>query len=515
MNALINYLNEKLYTDKPIEIDENTEFSVFSKKYPNDLKGDFQIFKIYNNNPFCLNFLHFIYRIYQNCKSNTTGYIEANAVYYILNTVEKIQFNRNYIDFLRNNIFLVIYQGIPHKYDLDSSEDKFMISVLNQFKELKDSSNKSNIIVENQSTQEDQNIVDYFMSKGIRNVNIRDSNGKTALMYAAMNRQVEIVENLLRVDNINVNDKDNSGKTALMYAAINCQVKIVNDFLNVESINVNIQDNSGKTALMYAANNCQVEIVKNLLRVDNINVNIQDNSYKTALFFAVEEKIDTTLFENQLNTVTELSKKNDIDPNIIVGSCYLSNLNVSIWSDTTVLSYAVYYGCHPNTENVFSEQYYKITEILLKIRTIDVNKGTLKPLISATCFRNHEKYALLLLNHFNIDPNVTYFDYTTPLMYAILNKKANVVEKLFNKFLLNRNQIFSVQQSKDSHLQISSNIIHDMTPKLDINKHNAFGQTAKWFAEHLEGDDEAVYHIQYLFNHYEKNRGQESKDNLI
>ena len=129
MEKLTEYLNKNLYSDKTIYIDDFTQFRVFSREYPEKIEGNFQIFKIYNYNFFCLYFLNFIYRIYQEC-CKSCDYVDVTNVLDILNTKEKIQFNWNYIEFLRNNIFFVIYQGIPHMYDPDISGDNHIISVL-------------------------------------------------------------------------------------------------------------------------------------------------------------------------------------------------------------------------------------------------------------------------------------------------------------------------------------------------------------------------------------------------
>ena len=131
MKNLTEYLNKNLYSDKTIYINNFTNFRVFSREYPEKIGIKFQIFKIYNYNFFCLYFLNFIYRIYQEC-DESCEYVDVTKVLDILNTKEKIQFNWNYIEFLRNNIFFVIYQGIPHLHDPDISGDNHIISVLEE-----------------------------------------------------------------------------------------------------------------------------------------------------------------------------------------------------------------------------------------------------------------------------------------------------------------------------------------------------------------------------------------------
>jgi hypothetical protein len=65
---------------------------------------------------------------------------------------------------------------------------------------------------------------------------------------------------------------------------------------------------------------------------------------------------------------------------------------------------------------------------------------------------------------------------------------------------------------KQSEQKFSS-VIHNR--KLNINVRNSQGQTAKWLAfNRLQGNDEAVIHIRFLFNQYKQIKGQESKDSL-
>ena len=57
-------------------------------------------------------------------------------------------------------------------------------------------------------------------------------------MYASENGQYEIVELLLKVEEIDVDAKDNLGKTALMYGSENGHYKVVKWLLDNEEINV-------------------------------------------------------------------------------------------------------------------------------------------------------------------------------------------------------------------------------------------------------------------------------------
>jgi ankyrin repeat protein len=84
---------------------------------------------------------------------------------------------------------------------------------------------------------------------------------------------------------IDINARNSAGYTALMAAAKNGQVEIVNKLLERKA-NVDIQGNNGLTALMLAAENNQLSIVKALL-AKKADPNLQDNSGWSALMKAV------------------------------------------------------------------------------------------------------------------------------------------------------------------------------------------------------------------------------------
>ena len=108
-------------------------------------------------------------------------------------------------------------------------------------------------------------IVQILLAEGA-DVNVKDSGGKTALMYASMGGRtgtVQIVQTLL-ANGADVNVKNNSGDTALMWAAYKGHTGIVQALL-AEGADVNAKNNDGDTALMGAANKEHTDIV-NLLR---------------------------------------------------------------------------------------------------------------------------------------------------------------------------------------------------------------------------------------------------------
>ena len=158
----------------------------------------------------------------------------------------------------------------------------------------------------------DANGVTRALNAGL-SANVKDKDGRSALMYAAAYGNVETVNVLLKagadvayyggsalmhaavhgkVDNIDallkagadVQAKNNSGATACMLAARNGHALAVNMLLKAGS-DVNAKDNNGWTALMYASANGYLETVRALLQAGaDVNVqNIRDNSGDTAM----------------------------------------------------------------------------------------------------------------------------------------------------------------------------------------------------------------------------------------
>lgn len=139
------------------------------------------------------------------------------------------------------------------------------------------------------------------------NINTKDKEGKTILMYAAATepRTSPIAEwkqtgpnsvDALIKKGLPVNATDNTGKTALMYAAEANNCANVLALIKAGAI-VNQEDKNGKSAIFYAAGNNTTDVLVNR----GANINAQDNNGKTALMYAKDYKSAETLIANQAN----------------------------------------------------------------------------------------------------------------------------------------------------------------------------------------------------------------------
>ena len=114
----------------------------------------------------------------------------------------------------------------------------------------------------------------------------------TPLMWASMNGKDAIVKLLLAQAEIDVNIKDSHGKTALIYACIYDEVEVVSTLLKSDEIIVlNSQDDHGWTALMYCcAYKCNIASIKMLIEY-GADIDIADKCGYTALSYTRSKKI--------------------------------------------------------------------------------------------------------------------------------------------------------------------------------------------------------------------------------
>lgn len=126
-------------------------------------------------------------------------------------------------------------------------------------------------------------IVKYLLAKGA-NVNLQDKDGYTAMHYAALNGNREIVQLLLAIPDINVNLLDYQQRTPLHRAVEQCFTDIAHELIVKAKADVNIQNNHGWTALHYASYN-QRKVICDLLLNHGAKSSLKDRDGKQALFW--------------------------------------------------------------------------------------------------------------------------------------------------------------------------------------------------------------------------------------
>ena len=143
-------------------------------------------------------------------------------------------------------------------------------------------------------------IVNMLMEK-TPDVNAVDTQGSTALFYAADVGNVRFVEMLINND-YSVDAIDIGGETALMYASSKNRKEAVKKLIDMHA-NVDLQSKNGETALMKAVTLRNTDTVEIL--IDNkADVNLQSNNGETALMkaaFAQDRKTMKMLIQANAN----------------------------------------------------------------------------------------------------------------------------------------------------------------------------------------------------------------------
>lgn len=135
-------------------------------------------------------------------------------------------------------------------------------------------------------------LIDCFLSIDPTALNTVDISGRNALMYAAMNEMVSVVNRLIHHYNINtLNIEDPLAKTAILFAgAINGHMDVFNYVLpHLDDSELNTVNQLGKTALMCAAMQGNTAILNKLLDEDKkANITTADEEGVTALILAAD-----------------------------------------------------------------------------------------------------------------------------------------------------------------------------------------------------------------------------------
>ena len=139
-------------------------------------------------------------------------------------------------------------------------------------------------------------------------VNVKNTRGDTALLYAAHNGHTDIVKDLI-AKRADVNVKNAWGNTALIWAAQNGHTDIV-EALIAEGANVNVKNESGYTALTKALERKHTESVEALLGAEVDIKQIEVNGVKIDLdkWSQQQEHQCFELYLDSLRLITKLSK---------------------------------------------------------------------------------------------------------------------------------------------------------------------------------------------------------------
>ncbi len=131
-------------------------------------------------------------------------------------------------------------------------------------------------------------VLEYLLTTPVY-VNKANYSGDTALCWAAVNGNLRMVKELVKVADIDINKTGSLHHTPLKLAVMKRYQEIVNFLLTLPGIDVNIADDAGRTALHEVAENGDITALKKLLSVRGINVNAADNEGRTPLYLAASK----------------------------------------------------------------------------------------------------------------------------------------------------------------------------------------------------------------------------------
>lgn len=231
-------------------------------------------------------------------------------------------------------------------------------------------------------------------------VNIIDYEGKTALIHAVENDDMNVSAKELITAATDLDFADYDGKTALIHAVEKGRASLVSVLISAKA-DVNMVDSKGKTALIYAV---EKESKKNLAKdliASGTDVNITDNEGKTALIHAVEK-------ENSLSVVHTL---------ITAGA----HVDICDKRGATALIYAA--------KNDDVPLAHALIESNADVNMIDKNgKSAL-----IYCAKNGNEHLLQTLVDAGARIDITDKDRNTPLIYAALNNNEKLAKYLIEK----------------------------------------------------------------------------------
>jgi ankyrin repeat protein len=145
-------------------------------------------------------------------------------------------------------------------------------------------------------SREDIERIEQCIKDGV-DINFKNKYGFTALMYA--DRPILVF--VLIENGANPDIRDEQGKTALMRAIDHGLIDVAKSLIS-NGANVNIRDNNGRTALMYAVSSAgtglalSTDFIGSLIK-GGANVNLADNSGNTPLLIAMSPEISKILID--------------------------------------------------------------------------------------------------------------------------------------------------------------------------------------------------------------------------
>ena len=231
-------------------------------------------------------------------------------------------------------------------------------------------------------------------------LNGRDCNGATPLIWAIKYGNYKLAKLLLEQEDVNPGLSDHQGLTPLTHAAKAGQEEAVRLLLDRGDVNPGLSDEDGRTPLSYAAESGHEGVVKILLEREDLYPDSPSKRGQTPLLYAAESGYE--------GVVKMLLERGDVDP------------DSSDMYGRTPLSYAAGSG------------YESIVRILLKRGNVNPDSSAVdgRTPLSHAAESGHEGAVKLLIERADVNPGLSDRYGRTPLSLAAGAGRNGVVRLL-------------------------------------------------------------------------------------
>ncbi|KAF4345639.1 hypothetical protein FBEOM_404 [Fusarium beomiforme] len=284
-------------------------------------------------------------------------------------------------------------------------------------------------------------------------LNMRDSDGRTALSYAAEKGHEGVVKLLLDKVDLDIDSNDKCDRTPLWWAATRGHEVIVKLLLDTGKVDVDAQDQKGRSPLRCAVEHGYEAIIKLLHNEGKCDLNIQDEFGQTALSWAAERgheaMVKLLLNSSGVDVDSEdgfgrtplylaVEKKNNAIVTMLLDTGNVDVNTRDADSDQTIFSWAAMHGRE------------FVVQMLLRTGKVEVNARDThfgRTPLSWAAMYGRKAIVELLLSHGGVEPDAQDSTGRSPLSLAAEEGHKEVVYLLLNTGkvdLAARDNIFSL-----------------------------------------------------------------------
>ena len=273
-------------------------------------------------------------------------------------------------------------------------------------------------------------MLELFLAQPNIDVNIKNSNGNTFLMYACHKGRPDIVRRLCQVPGIDLNCQNIVGDAAVWVAVSANQPDCVQVLSTVPGVNWNVKTNSdGWTPITWAVVQGYVDVLRILLTIPTIDFNVTDENGSSGQVPGIDLNCQTN---NGGTPAIMAVNGNKLDCVQVLSTVPGVNWNIKTNNGWAPITLAVVKG------------YIDILRILLTISTIDFNvtdrNGRSLAQIAVESGQPTSVQCLELLSRDSrVNWNIRNKDGDTPIMYTWKNRKSEMFKLLMNVLSIDKN----------------------------------------------------------------------------